>query len=223
MLNIKSIINDYICIEPTSEFVGANGIVMKIRQVKDKHKCLKVACENGNLNLVRKLLLIRNIKIEILIKTYGKMNIPNIPYPYEIFHLQYACEKGNLDRIEILSRQYSEHKLEIYLLHACKSGNMKLINFLRNKVSNPSNYGLYGACVAGNLQLAKLFMESGKNIDFNGALTLACRNNKEEIIQLLLQNGASWCLACDEPAHNKYFMGRHDKMMLGFGLYFLEL
>jgi len=93
--------------------------------------------------------------------------------------------------------------------YAYKTGNIKLINLLNDKINEGrSEYYQYngkkriyeilrGACEAENIKLAKWSIKNGAD-DFNTGLFYACHNNHKKLMRLMIKRGATECrhIAC---------------------------
>ncbi len=76
------------------------------------------------------------------------------------------------------------------LYYVCKSsGNIEEVNRLV-KLGADLNYGLYGACIGGHLDIVNLMVKLGAN-HFNWGLHYACCGGHLDLVNLMIKSGAN--------------------------------
>jgi len=101
-----------------------------------------------------------------------------------------ACRNGDeKTMIEYISQNNFN---EGYALeYACEYNRLSIVNLLIKKIDDEYiNWGLFGACTGGNLDIVKLMISHGAN-KFKIALCCACKGRNKEIISLLVSHGAN--------------------------------
>jgi len=73
------------------------------------------------------------------------------------------------------------------LYGACLGGHLDIINMMLQKGADV-NYGLYGACLGGHLDLVNMMLQKGA--DVNWGLQGACLGGHLDLIKLMLEIGA---------------------------------
>jgi len=184
--------------------------------------------------LVDCLLLNRLLYREIMkyIRDNGYMKVL-IEYFYQF---QTICKMNHIISIKRINLDdYHPNLVGHGLYEACKLGYGKLIRIL-SKYNNPKRnicgFGLWGASLGGQLEIAKQMIENGATnmngclasascvghlnivqllIDngadyFNDALEDACKNGHEEIVKLLLEKGADrWDISIAYAIRNGHY------------------
>ena len=56
-------------------------------------------------------------------------------------------------------------------------------------------YGLYGACKSGHMNIINLMIEKGAS-DWNWGLSNACQGSDIDIVKFLIEKGATECWNC---------------------------
>ena len=59
-----------------------------------------------------------------------------------------------------------------------------------------SNWGLWGACRSGHIDLVELMISRGAD-DLNGRLKIACHMGHRYLVKYLIQKGATECRKCE--------------------------
>lgn len=150
------------------------------------NNALHRACVGGNTEVVKKLL---KHKASIHAWNYNNM----IP-------LHCACELGNTEVVEVLTAcgKYSKSELNKALLIATEEGFHDIVAILLKNgasVCNDEN-PLYFACLNGRLQVVKVLLEHGADIqernnqDGSTPLHIACNEGHLDIVESLLEHGA---------------------------------
>jgi len=107
----------------------------------------------------------------------------------------FACQEGNLEIVHLLI-DVSSVNLNDGLQFACFHGQTKIVRMLLElpveRGVNPAvnnSYGLRLACVNGNIELARLFVERGgwSSYTYSSALQDACERGFTEIVRLMLR------------------------------------
>lgn len=112
--------------------------------------------------------------------------------------LYLACEKGNMELVQLLIEKEGANDYNNGLDGACRNGNMEIIKYLIKKGANNYNQGLCGASRNGNLEVVELMIEKGAN-SYDRPLYLACQSQSEkniEIVRLLMEKGAVGIEGC---------------------------
>ena len=91
---------------------------------------------------------------------------------------------NQLDIIRIIRPYKHAFKYE-YMRNATRLGNVELINILIKKGNKEWNSGLYGACEGGHVSIVKNMMSRGAH-NYDNGLYAACINHHLEIAQLML-------------------------------------
>jgi ankyrin repeat protein len=106
----------------------------------------------------------------------------------------FACQEGNLEIVRLLIDVPSV-KMNDGLQFACFHGQTEVVRMLLElpveRGVNPAvnnSYGLRRACVDGNIELARLFVERGgwSSYTYSSALQDACEHGYTEIVRLML-------------------------------------
>lgn len=147
----------------------------------DLNVCLYYACEFGN-----------NYIINILIdKGANNWN----------YGLLGAC-KGNHINIAENMINNGANNIKDAFIYSCDHGTLIIIKYIINNYFeyicdlHTLNSGLYNACGIGNIELVYLLIQLGAN-DWNIGLTNSCLNNRQQIINIMLSKGASFCFNCN--------------------------
>ncbi len=76
------------------------------------------------------------------------------------------------------------------LYGACEGGHLNIVNLMIEKGASDWNWGLNGACIKGSLDIINLMIEMGAN-NWNWGLSGACLGGNLNIINLMIEMGAS--------------------------------
>jgi ankyrin repeat protein len=138
------------------------------------------ACISGNVKLVSKLLLMRNIHGEFIIKTSAKHQRA----------IRLACEYGKVKIIKILLEQNETDPCtsnNMPITNACENGHLNIIKLLLTykKVFDNTNFDhlLELATIKGHINIARYLLEFDNRLYYhNYAFVLACQYGHIEII-----------------------------------------
>ncbi len=104
--------------------------------------------------------------------------------------LQEYCINNDLMKI----RKFN--KMNLYwdwgLYGACEGGHMDIVRFLIEKGADQWDWGLSYACRGGHMEIVKLMIEKGCKW-LNGGLSNACKHGHMNIVKFLIEKGASVC------------------------------
>lgn len=190
---------------------------------------MRKSCQNGNTEMVRKILPLIKCKKESEIKFRDARMITNIC-------LIFASEQGHIDIVNLLLSKfeydsktilhakcrindidYLENELkkiedvgerekiidDIYTT-VCVSNNVKMVDYLIEKhgVTN-YNMGLINASNFCNAEVAEFLIKKGATC-YDIALGCACEHwcGKPKIYEILTRAGATYCDWCHEPSKN---------------------
>ena len=103
------------------------------------------------------------------------------------------CRYGHYEKISMVEDGLWNLGFEL----VCQYGYISMIDLIINKVTQVYktkdvldwNWGLYGACSGGNIEIVKLMIEKGAN-KWNWGLSGACYGGNIEIIKLMTEKGA---------------------------------
>ncbi len=87
------------------------------------------------------------------------------------------------------------------LYGACKGGYLNLIKLMIEKGADNWNEGLSNACRVGNIDIVKLMIEKGAD-NWNEGLSYACRRVYLNLMNLMIEMGADKCYNCYNKKHN---------------------
>ena len=152
---------------------------------------MRFACLNGQSELVK-----------LLLKTTKGLDLNK--------SLLDACKDGLIE-IAILLIEHGADAFSEALAEAGEKGHAELVDAIVDKISNPYNLepdkmevadvvdttrylnaGLIGACKGGNIGIIKGLVDRGAT-NLIGALRVACRENKQDVVKCLLDLGpALW-------------------------------
>ena len=104
--------------------------------------------------------------------------------------LEKYCKNNQIMHIKSLMEQYSDLDWDYGLYGACKSGHMNIVNLMIEKGANDWNIGLGKACEGGHMNIVKLMIEKGANY-WNLGLYRACEGGHMNIVKLLIKKGAN--------------------------------
>lgn len=158
-------------------YISFNNISKDI----DLNICLYYACEFGD-----------NYIIDLLIKK-GANN-----WNYGLFG---ACRGDNINIAEYMINKGANNIVDTFI-NTCIYGKLEVIKYLINNYFeyinnlNTLNSGLYYACGNGNIDLVHLLIQLGAN-DWNNGLTNSCLNNHQQITNIMLKKGATFCGHCN--------------------------
>ena len=187
----------YACKENNLDFIDFL-LKKKIIDINEKdmygHTSVMFACFRGNINVI-KLLLTYNVALNI--KNYDGETL-----------LMVASMQGFIDIVQLLLNNGAhinnkDNDGNTALIHAIKGGYINIVELLLNNNSFINDKNVKGmtplmyACIyAKNYDIVKLLLNKDSKIniqdnDGRNALMYACINNNENIIELLLNNGAN--------------------------------
>jgi ankyrin repeat protein len=168
-----------------------------------------IACETGNLQLVRSMLYYQNCNIhertDYALRIASRMNHRDIVKillennaNFNIFKnhtLRYACKYGNIDIVELLIKKGAN--LHAYnnkpLINAFNNNHLAVVKLLTCNgvdINGNHNYCVMTALYNQNIKQLKFLINNGANINKIIFLEYACEHNYISIVKLLLENGA---------------------------------
>lgn len=206
--NIVSLIHDFIFPKVFSyNKIGRYGIIIALKSILAKDKCLYGACASGNVYCARKILeygaVAKNHDINAAIRGNHLKIIKlflskKVRICYEKV-LMNACKKSSSDIIEyILSMNIMINNREISMW-ICYDGNF--VKQFMKQYDFDYNYGLIGACAGGHKEVIELIYS--KSLWFELGLSAACCSGKREMAELMLSYGAGYCINCTDARHNR--------------------
>ena len=114
--------------------------------------------------------------------------------------LNYACSSGQLDIVKyFLEKKYDISQQEYYAFRlACEYNKINIVNYLLSvldikKIRPVVNYSLAECCNRHHIELAKILLEHGADVDArdNDPIKCACYKGNLELVKLLLEHGAN--------------------------------
>ena len=81
------------------------------------------------------------------------------------------------------------------LYGACQGGHMDIVNLMIEKGADRWNSGLVYACSGGHIAIVKLMIEKGAN-QWNWGLEAACVGGHIDIVKIMIEKGATQCVYC---------------------------
>ena len=107
--------------------------------------------------------------------------------------LEKYCENNDVIKIKKLI------KINLYwnygLYGACRGGHMDIVKLLIEKGAGNWNCGLSGACSGGNIDIVNFMIEKGAS-SWNWGLRTACETYHLDIVKLMIKKGADKCWYC---------------------------
>lgn len=162
--------------------------------------CLEGACIGGHINVVK--FAIKNGAINygtgmIRACQYNHIELVKMMMTYGANHwdnfLKFACAgtSGGSEIIDLMI-QCGASNWDESLLVACKFGNIGHVKMMIQHGANLFNINdcFIEACVHNHTKIAKLLVDLGAN-DYNRGLTESIKNNNMELINLMVQKGAT--------------------------------
>lgn len=141
------------------------------RDSSELRKYLGLVCKQGQIDMVK--YMIDNNWINDLDWDYA---------------LKMACCGGHADIINIMM-DYVDPKSGLII--TCRSGNIKLVEYMIEKGSTNWNTGLIAACKGGNIEIVELMISKGATDRDNKAFNEACQGSHVQIAKLMLKNGSN--------------------------------
>ncbi len=89
----------------------------------------------------------------------------------------------------LIAKNYTNWNYGLY--GACRGGHVNMVNLMIEKGANNWDFGLYGACVGGHLNMVNLMIEKGAN-DWNWGLRNACLKGHMPVVKLMIKMGAKY-------------------------------
>lgn len=159
----------------------------------------KMACEGGNLEIVKFL-----IKNGVSSYTYcfywagygGNIEIVDILIQKGATDFTWclygACHKGHLEIVKLLINEIDHHDIESCMDKACQHGHLEIVKFLvENGASDWNRYAKYAClCHDNNVEIIKLMIEKGAN-EFGYYLHHVCFHGLINFANLLIKKGAT--------------------------------
>lgn len=104
----------------------------------------------------------------------------------------HACVGGDIELMDMfLDETYTNIDIDYVFVDAYEMGNLFMMDYLISK--GVSAYGvercMLKACKEGNYDMVKYMISKGAD-DFDTGLSIACENDHNEIIKLMIENGA---------------------------------
>ncbi len=110
----------------------------------------------------------------------------NNGYNYALYK---SCLKNSKYWINYFIKKDADVDVDYGLYGACEGGHLEIVNLMLQKGANDCNYGLCGACEGGHLDIINTMIEKGAN-DWDSGLLKACKGGHLEIVNLMLKKGA---------------------------------
>jgi ankyrin repeat protein len=136
------------------------------------------ACRKGHYNMVKKILCFKQHKMSQAQRQFFDR--------VSIRAYNNACIGGHLRIVKFFLRN-NVRQQSLGLYYAANNGRMNIINHLLTTTDVCPNEGLAGACRAGNLPLAIMFIENGAS-DIVRAVYEACYGGHIELIEYFLDS-----------------------------------
>jgi ankyrin repeat protein len=113
-----------------------------------------------------------------------------------------ACSGKNIEIIEYLITQGANDWNDGFL-EACNAGIIKIVELMiiHGKHTLDWDLGLYYACSYGHIKIVKLLIAYGAH-DWNRGLSAACYSDQSDVVELMIECGASYCDHCSEHDFN---------------------
>ena len=118
----------------------------------------------------------------------------NDKYINGLFLKEY-CKNNDVIKIRKLIKMDLNWNWGLY--GACDGGHIDIVKLMIEKGADHLNYGLEGACDGGNINIINFMIEKGAS-NWNWGLWRACRNNNVVIIKLMIELGATKCYICNK-------------------------
>jgi ankyrin repeat protein len=120
-----------------------------------------------------------------------------------------SCIGGKITSAELMISKGAD-KFDQAIMTACRNGQLQLVKLIYEKLENPSRnrfeqlrkptylaplYSLFTiACAHGHAAVVEYLLDQGLNSSYyNDGLQLACTNGKHDVINLLINRGATQC------------------------------
>jgi hypothetical protein len=106
--------------------------------------------------------------------------------------LEEYCILGNIKKIkQLISKNGDQLYWDWGLFGACKGGHLDIVKLMISKGANDWNYGLRGACRGGHLDIVKLMISKGSEglLNWNDGLYYACIGGHLDIVKIMISKG----------------------------------
>lgn len=192
---VDSIIKSYMFANANNDYdIGKYGLIHRMKHNRIIY--LQGACCHGNMKLIKKITKIPPKKhgYDHVLLNYSlrdAFNVEIIEYLLKLGAddlyeaMAGACRRGNLEIINYVLNKGLKFN-SYHLLLASKGGNTTIVKMILDAGVVDLNSGLYGAAEGGHVELVKMFISKGAT-NFMEALTSACRHNKLDVANILIE------------------------------------
>ncbi len=103
-------------------------------------------------------------------------------------------------RFEIIVTESLWNNSKLLRKHCLNNDVIKIRKIIKMNLN--WNFGLYGACIGGHIDIIELMIEKGAG-SWNGGLQCACRGGHINIVKLMIEKGAScWSWGLYDACHS---------------------